>query len=37
MAKGESYQAKQFNVSGLHGISDQTVEMHFKRGDDENR
>jgi Fe-Mn family superoxide dismutase len=30
MAKNESYQAKQFNLSGLHGISDQTLEMHFK-------
>jgi Fe-Mn family superoxide dismutase len=25
-----SYEAKQFNLSGLHGISDQTLEMHFK-------
>jgi superoxide dismutase, Fe-Mn family len=25
-----SYQAKQFNLSGLNGISDQTMEMHFK-------
>jgi len=25
-----SYQAKQFNLSGLNGISDQTLEMHFK-------
>src|ERR1041385_5270133 len=24
------YQAKQFNLSGLKGISDQTLEMHFK-------
>jgi Fe-Mn family superoxide dismutase len=24
------YQAKQFNLSGLNGISDQTLEMHFK-------
>src|SRR5262245_22260237 len=30
MAKSEAYQAKQFNLSGLHGISDQTLEMHFK-------
>ena len=26
----DSYQAKQFNLSGLNGISDQTLEMHFK-------
>ena len=25
-----SYQAKQFNLSGLTGISDETLEMHFK-------
>src|SRR6267143_2101282 len=25
-----SYQARQFNLSGLKGISDQTLEMHFK-------
>jgi superoxide dismutase len=24
------YQAKKFNLSGLNGISDQTMEMHFK-------
>ncbi len=30
MAKGESYQAKQFSLSGLKGISDRTIEMHFK-------
>src|SRR6187549_1622452 len=30
METSESYQAKQFNLSGLHGISDQTLEMHFK-------
>lgn len=24
------YQAKQFNLSGLNGISDQTLEVHFK-------
>src|ERR671926_1912210 len=24
------YQAKQFDLSGLNGISDQTLEMHFK-------
>jgi Fe-Mn family superoxide dismutase len=26
----KSYKAKQFNLSGLNGISDQTLEMHFK-------
>ena len=25
-----SYKARQFNLSGLEGISDQTLEMHFK-------
>ena len=25
-----TYQARQFNLSGLNGISDQTLEMHFK-------
>ncbi len=25
-----SYKARQFNLSGLQGISDQTLEMHFK-------
>lgn len=25
-----TYQAKEFNLSGLKGISDQTLEMHFK-------
>ena len=30
MAKNESYEAKQFKLSGLRGISDQTLEMHFK-------
>src|SRR3954454_7678681 len=30
MAKSESYQPKQFKLSGLQGISDQTLEMHFK-------
>jgi hypothetical protein len=25
-----SYQARQFNLSGLNGISDRTLEMHFK-------
>jgi superoxide dismutase, Fe-Mn family len=26
----KEYKAKQFNLSGLNGISDQTLEMHFK-------
>src|SRR5215813_15056900 len=26
----QSYKAQQFNLSGLTGISDQTLEMHFK-------
>ncbi|WHZ23798.1 MAG: hypothetical protein OJF47_002910 [Nitrospira sp.] len=30
MVKIESYQVKPFNLSGLHGISDQTLEMHVK-------
>jgi len=30
MATDESYQPRQFNLSGLKGISDQTLEMHFK-------
>jgi superoxide dismutase, Fe-Mn family len=30
MISTNSYQAKQFNLSGLNGISDQTLEMHFK-------
>lgn len=30
MGFNDSYQAKQFNLSGLNGISDQTLEMHFK-------
>src|SRR5687767_1224183 len=30
MINTNSYQAKQFNLSGLKGISDQTLEMHFK-------
>ena len=30
MLNTNSYQAKQFNLSGLKGISDQTLEMHFK-------
>ena len=25
-----SYKSKQFNLSNLNGISDQTLEMHFK-------
>src|SRR5918996_6570853 len=25
-----SYKARQFNLSGLNGISDQTLEVHFK-------
>src|SRR6476646_2322873 len=25
-----SYQARQFNLGGLNGISDRTLEMHFK-------
>src|SRR5256885_7582175 len=25
-----TYKAKQFNLSGLNGISDKTLEMHFK-------
>ena len=25
-----TYQAKKFKLSGLNGISDQTLEMHFK-------
>ena len=25
-----SYKPRQFNLSGLNGISDQTLEMHFK-------
>jgi hypothetical protein len=29
MAITEAYQAKQFKLSGLQGISDQTLEMHF--------
>jgi Fe-Mn family superoxide dismutase len=28
--ENNSYKPKQFNLSGLHGISDQTLEMHFK-------
>src|SRR5918999_1649685 len=30
MGLSGSYKAKQFNLSGLNGISDQTLEMHFK-------
>jgi len=30
MAVNKSYKAKQFDLSGLNGISDQTLEMHFK-------
>ena len=30
MINNESYQAKEFNLSGLNGISDRTLEMHFK-------
>jgi Fe-Mn family superoxide dismutase len=30
MAANKTYKAKQFNLSGLNGISDQTLEMHFK-------
>lgn len=30
MADMKSYKPKQFNLSGLDGISDQTLEMHFK-------
>jgi len=30
MINSESYQAKEFNLSGLNGISDRTLEMHFK-------
>src|SRR5688572_27253280 len=25
-----TYKARQFDLSGLHGISDETLEMHFK-------
>src|SRR4029453_387087 len=28
--KKQSYQPKQFNLNGLEGISDATVQMHFK-------
>ena len=30
MNSDSSYKAKQFNLSGLNGISDETLEMHFK-------
>ena len=30
MGFNQSYKARQFNLSGLSGISDQTLEMHFK-------
>src|SRR3954466_1219111 len=30
MSTDGSYQPRQFNLSGLKGISDQTLEMHFK-------
>jgi len=30
MIATEPYKAKQFNLSGLNGISDRTLEMHFK-------
>ena len=30
MSTTGSYQARQFNLSGLNGISDETLEMHFK-------
>jgi len=30
MAVSKVYKARQFNLSGLSGISDQTLEMHFK-------
>jgi Fe-Mn family superoxide dismutase len=30
MEKHPVYRAKQFNLSGLKGISDKTLEMHFK-------
>ena len=30
MISADSYKAKQFNLSGLNGISDKTLEMHFK-------
>jgi Fe-Mn family superoxide dismutase len=30
MIASEAYKPKQYNLSGLNGISDQTLEMHFK-------
>ena len=30
MESNRIYRPKQFNLSGLKGISDQTLEMHFK-------
>jgi Fe-Mn family superoxide dismutase len=30
MSLVSSYKPRQFNLSGLNGISDQTLEMHFK-------
>jgi Fe-Mn family superoxide dismutase len=30
MSEKNSYTARQFNLSGLNGISDETLEMHFK-------
>src|ERR687884_90084 len=30
MGFNSDYRAKQFDLSGLNGISDQTLEMHFK-------
>jgi superoxide dismutase, Fe-Mn family len=30
MGSTDSYKARQFNLSNLHGISDETLEMHFK-------
>ncbi len=30
MSSADSYKARQFNLSGLKGISDETLEMHFK-------
>jgi Fe-Mn family superoxide dismutase len=30
MATQESYKARQFDLSGLNGISDETLDMHFK-------
>ena len=30
MADIKEYKAKQFDLSGLNGISDKTLEMHFK-------